>query len=60
MSLTLDCKLSHNLQVCDMITYFQSVDLDGGELPLSSTERDQAIIQSLRMQTERKIIVTIH
>lgn len=49
-----------NLQVCDTIPYFQSVDLDRGELPLSSTEWDQAAIQSLRIDTERQIIVTIH
>lgn len=49
-----------NLQVCDTIPYLQSVDLDRGELPLSSTEWDQAVIQSLRMDTERQIIVTIH
>lgn len=57
---SLDCELSHNLQLCDTITYFQSVGLDGGELPLSSTERDQSVIQSLRMHTERKIIITTH
>ncbi len=60
MPLNLDCRLSHHLQVCDTISHLQSVDLDGGELPLSSTERDQAVIQSLRMHTERKIIVTTH
>lgn len=41
------CNVSQNLQVHDTITYFQSVDLDGRELPLFSIERDQAIIQSL-------------
>lgn len=42
-----------NLQVCDTIPYFQSVDLDRGELPLSSTEWDQTVIQSLRTQRDR-------
>lgn len=42
-----------NLQDCDTIPYFQSVELDRGELPLSSTQRDQTVIQSLRTHSKR-------
>lgn len=36
--------------VTGLLLYLQSVDLNRGELPFSSTERDQAVIQSLNKQ----------
>lgn len=37
-----------SLQIFDVIPYFEPVDLNRGELPLSSTQRNQAVKQGLR------------
>lgn len=46
---------------CDVIVHLESVKLDGRELPLTSTEGDQAVVQSLKMHNiKRKTISTIY